>query len=134
MLLDAAKSGEVAFQKKGTITATLEKLKKKTDKEMEKNHDDIKIAEIHQCILEGMEEARKQAKPYYYDRKFHCEWCVYPPCSGCGKRRGRNTKSRENQFALWYCQECWKKEANAEEDFPKCIDCGVKRLNQLWKK
>ncbi len=139
MLWDVATSGTATWPNKTETIATLRQLRKKTAGELMKHkkettagkamvHNDLPtIIEYHRVIAEALEKTGKQGRQYVYNRKFHCEWCTYPPCSGCGKRRDRTNKRKENQLSLWYCQECWKKAAAADEEYPPCLDCGERR-------
>ena len=63
-----------------------------------------------------------------YERHWICEWCLYPPCVGCGLRRTTETKRAKLMYHLWFCQTCWGAEVKeTTQEHPPCSGCGMKK-------
>ena len=42
----------------------------------------------------GHDEQNEMQKTKNYKRRWICEWCLYPPCGGCGMKRPRTKKRK----------------------------------------
>ena len=56
--------------------------------------------------------AKKDTK---YGRKFVCDSCSYPPCSGCGLERTRDNKKQDFKEKMWFCRKCFWQAAETKQ-------------------
>ena len=53
----------------------------------------------------GADAKKEMEKDKKHQRHWTCEWCLYPPCAGCGSKRTWAKKREEIQFQLWFCRK-----------------------------
>jgi len=76
----------------------------------------------------GPDEQKQLAKKKTnYERKFVCDSCSYPPCSGCGLERTRDNKKNDFKEKMWFCRKCWWQAAKTKQQHPPCSTCGAKK-------
>jgi len=74
------------------------------------------------------------AKTKKYQRHWICEWCLYPPCAGCGLKRIRANKREEFHFQMWFCRQCLSQASDdTTEEHPACSGYKVKKTEAQQK-
>ncbi len=61
-------------------------------------HCDVCGVVSNEAVPFGHKDHKEMKTCKNYERHWICEWCLYPPCGGCGLRRTRETKNAKRMY------------------------------------